>query len=274
MRASVCLVLVAIMLGVAAAAGVDAELHHNKTNIAICALSKSQTSWKHISQIPPVKYLIKSIYNTTRLENSLYNIRVLIGVDVDDMFWIANYENITLQVRRDYGIDMVVKFYRHVPGYLPFNLLMQDAWNTQAEYLVRMNDDSEFKSEGWITLAINVLRTYEPPNVGVVGPTCSQGKTTILTHDMVHRTHLRIFQTYYPPIFHNWYIDDWISSVYGPSRTKKVDAWVVEHHVHLGTRYNAMQKDEIHLTKEILKGGKTIQRYLANRHVLDRLIRQ
>ena len=77
MRASVCLVLVAIMLGVAAAAGVDAELHHNKTKIAICALSKSQTSWKYISQIPPVKYLIKSIYNTTRLENSLYDIRVL-----------------------------------------------------------------------------------------------------------------------------------------------------------------------------------------------------
>ena len=46
-----------------------------------------------------------------------------------------------------------------------------------------------------------------------MGPSCSDGNMKILTHDFVHRTHLEIFEHYYPPVFSDWWMDDWISKV-------------------------------------------------------------
>ena len=62
--------------------------------------------------------------------------------------------------------------------------------------------------------AVRALGGFSPPNVGVVGPYCAEGNTLILTHDFVHRTHLQIFAPhYYPPVFSDWWMDDWISKV-------------------------------------------------------------
>lgn len=47
-------------------------------------------------------------------------------------------------------------------------------------------------------------------------------KHSILTHDMVHRTHLEIFPTYYPAGLSNWYMDDWITIVYQPGLSHMV----------------------------------------------------
>ena len=60
---------------------------------------------------------------------------------------------------------------------------------------------------------VRVLGSFSPPNVGVVGPLCAEGNTLIMTHDFVHRTHLEIFEHYYPPVFSDWWMDDWISKV-------------------------------------------------------------
>ena len=59
-------------------------------------------------------------------------------------------------------------------------------------------------------------------SVGVVGPLCRQGNQQILTHDFVHRTHMEIFDmNYYPPELVDWWMDDWISFVYGSQRSMK-----------------------------------------------------
>ena len=64
--------------------------------------------------------------------------------------------------------------------------------------------------------AVDALTGFDPPNLGVAGPICPEGNTLIMTHDFVHRTHLAIFAPfYYPPIFSDWWMDDWISHVYG-----------------------------------------------------------
>ena len=109
--------------------------------------------------------------------------------------------------------------------------------------MVRVNDNTQYKTWGWIELGIDTLMAFNPPYVSVVGPTCHQGNFKIMNHDMVHHTHLQIFDTYYPPAFHNWYIDDWISSVYGLARTAKLLGWVVHHHVEFGTRYQPVPED-------------------------------
>lgn len=73
---------------------------------------------------------------------------------------------------------------------------------------------------------VDTLSAMNPPQVGVTGPTCNEGATWILTHDMVHRTHLDIFDFYYPPLFTDWWLDDWISAVYTKERTKKLEVRV------------------------------------------------
>ena len=235
-----------------------------KTSIAICALSKSKPSWKYVHDSCVYKLFLKGIYQTTSMQTE-YNIGVHIGVDTDDAFWSKkdNYEALILASARDFNLKLTVHHYvKKQPNHLPMYELMRDAARTGAEYLVRLNDDTEIKSMSWLPLAVHRLSTYDPPFVGVVGPVCREGKTSILTHDMVHRTHLEIFDTYYPPNFHNWYVDDWISAVYGPERTTKIPDWVVPHHVS-DPRYSPIMVSKKVLDEQIEEGKKRIQAYIS-----------
>ena len=243
-----------------------------KTSIAICALSKSKPSWKYVHDSCVYKLFLKGIYQTTSMQTE-YNIGVHIGVDTDDAFWSKkdNYEALILASARDFNLKLNVHHYvKKQPNHLPMNELMRDAARTGAEYLVRLNDDTEIKSMSWLPLSVRRLSTYDPPFVGVVGPVCREGKTSILTHDMVHRTHLEIFDTYYPPNFHNWYVDDWISAVYGPERTTKIPDWVVHHYVS-PPRYNPIMVSNETLQASIRDGRERIQAYLSRRNVSRKL---
>ena len=143
-----------------------------------------------------------------------------------------------------------------------FNYMMAAAAADGADYLYRVNDDTEFVGAGWASQAVAALRSYSPPNVGVVGPVCHEGNTRILTHDLVHRTHLQIFEHYYPPIFSDWWMDDWITHVYGPARTTK-GPFVVKHlwTVH-GTRYQVDHSHERRLATELDAGRRRITHWL------------
>ena len=93
-------------------------------------------------------------------------------------------------------------------------MLQAAAYEDGADYMYRVNDDTKFVGP-WADTAVHALGAFDPANVGVVGPICPEGNTLIMTHDLVHRTHLDIFEHYYPPIFSDWWMDDWISHVYG-----------------------------------------------------------
>ena len=106
--------------------------------------------------------------------------------------------------------------------------------------------------------------------MGVVGPYCREGNPAIMTHDMVHRTHLEIFDLqYYPLVFRNWYVDDWMTLVYsnkilGMSRsTRLVGRWTVSH-IQVKTRYNKYTEGGVFLRNELLKGRHKILYYLGH----------
>jgi hypothetical protein len=82
------------------------------------------------------------------------------------------------------------------------NFLSFAAYADGCEFLYRIKDDAQFRSSFWSTSEfISTLQEFDPPYLGVVGPTCHEGNTDILTHDFVHRTHIYIyiFGTHYPP---------------------------------------------------------------------------
>ena len=72
-----------------------------------------------------------------------------------------------------------------------------------ADYIYRVNDDTEFKRDEWTSKFVQALQKLRSsatsPLLGVVGPSCPQGNRAILTHDFTPKTHLAVFGTYYPP---------------------------------------------------------------------------
>jgi hypothetical protein len=76
-----------------------------------------------------------------------------------------------------------------------------------ADYIYRVNDDTEFRNDGWASKFVTALELLGGPAFGVVGPSCPQGNREILTHDFTHQAHLAIFGTYYPPQLTDWWMD-------------------------------------------------------------------
>jgi hypothetical protein len=76
-----------------------------------------------------------------------------------------------------------------------------------ADYIYRVNDDTEFRNDGWASKFVTALELLGGPAFGVVGPSCQQGNREILTHDFTHQAHLAIFGTYYPPQLTDWWMD-------------------------------------------------------------------
>ena len=109
---------------------------------------------------------------------------------------------------------------------------------------------------------------------GVVGPKCTQGNQKILTHDFVHRIHMEIFEmNYYPPELTDWWMDDWISYVYGYKRTLKAKSHPVIHHTGAhGQRYEVDSSHESLLKQLIITGHTKIRNYMLKHNVSNQNI--
>lgn len=136
-----------------------------------------------------------------------------------------------------------------------FIAIAQAAYRLGADYFYRVNDDSQFLGK-WAALYTRTLQHLTPPHVGVIGPSCFDSNDRILTHDFVHRTHMDIFEgLYYPTEFSDWFMDDWISAVYGPKRTflsKKVG---IDHHNRFRERTYVVNRSNVKLLPPLIQKG-------------------
>jgi len=231
-----------------------------KPMIAICAATHSKSTWRSLDDTALQKLLLPSIERTiSTSDRSKYDFRLYLAADHDDHFWLK-YQN---DLETPDWLSVHIGFYEVPEHKIPFNPMMRTAFDDGAEYMVRINDDSEFVTSDWVSKAVAKLASYDPSNVGMVGPNCREGNRAIMTHDMVHRTHLDIFEHYYPDAFSAWWIDDWISKVYGPQRSTKMMDWTVKHHTHKhGTRYKVQGHEKQLLKGELEKGGEKIEKWL------------
>lgn len=144
-----------------------------------------------------------------------------------------------------------------------FNEMARAAYTDGADYFYRVNDDTELVGD-WAKQFVTTVHKFTPP-VAIVGPTCQQGNQHILTHDFVHRSHMEIFEmNYYPPDLKDWWMDDWISLVYGRKRTFKARQAEVIHHVkHHGMRYEVDRANEHRVTSLVALGRKQIHKWMV-----------
>jgi hypothetical protein len=100
------------------------------------------------------------------------------------------------RLRRRAGVTVKMALLRFLNGLRKpgpaFNYVAAAALRDGADFFYRVNDDSVLVTP-WARAFVGVLRALRPPLVGVVGPTCLEGKRSILTHDFTHRTHAAIF---------------------------------------------------------------------------------
>lgn len=146
------------------------------------------------------------------------------------------------------------------------NDAMMEAYKQNMDYLYMVNDDTILRTSNWTNIFISVLKQMHPPDVGVVGPSHIGGKTNILTYNFVHKTHVDIFSTFYPPIFETWYADDWISLIYLPNNVLKVPKVRVHHTMSLGMRYKEDRDREKFLPFEVQKARNKLKIYLQTQH--------
>jgi len=228
-----------------------------KRIIAICTCARSLPSWKLQTDAAFFTKLLPSISRTiTQTEKERWDIRLFVGIDSDDALFLKWLSNATTWP------PITLTSTPRQRNRIPFNANALTAMNHNAEYFVRVNDDTEFLTGGWLTMGVKALRDMN--NVGVVGPVCNEGNTDILTHDMTHRTHMYIFNNnYYTLEFSAWWIDDWITMVYSPERMRVIRNWTVKHHVDLhGTRYQVKFHENKLLESAIRRGKVKIKNYM------------
>ena len=202
---------------------VDTEpnLKTSMTTVAIgCAITSNKLEkkmdFKHSTKdaikktFPIFKSMAPSFCKTA---TAGYSYHFFIAYDSQDVFFSeAKNKDLFLETLQDFidvicvprhivvSIHTVICSHTHKPAWAQ-NDAMLEAYLYNMDYYYRINDDSVLSTPGWTEVFIKILKGYNPPNVGVVGPMHQGGNTGILTYDFVHRSHLDMFGFYYPRAF-------------------------------------------------------------------------
>jgi hypothetical protein len=232
------------------------RIKRNKLKIGILIPSTTRKlKIPNFKMLSLTKICMPSIFITIE---RMYDYHIYIGIDKGD-YLESVLEKLEMSDRVKAVFSTGTTFTRSV------NAMARKAYQDGMDYLVRVNDDSSFETKNWTSRGISVLRHYSPSNIGVVGPTCHQGNRAILTHDMVHRTHLDIFDFYYPPYFDNWWSDNWITRVYSSDRSTKLASWIIKHHTgYHGKRYNVDTKKQARLEKLLSYDKQRLDEYISS----------
>jgi len=192
----------------------------------ICVLvpvtSRKNEGWRRFEDSPLHNALFTSLKDTCEPELFLYSI--YIGYDVDDAFYNNYTTQRSMQQWTEANLPFMMLVLRmfvnplHKPGPV-MNFLSRAAYNDSCDFMYQVKDTTECLTP-WSSAFVSALHTMSLR--GVVGPSCLYGNTAILTHDFVHRGHLDIFLTHYPPELTDWWSDDWITAVYGAQHTRKL----------------------------------------------------
>eukprot|EP01080_Neovahlkampfia_damariscottae_P007801 gene7801-12275_t len=224
----------------------------------------------------PFNLMIPSLLKTIKKDEKRYLYNLYLGFDVEDPYYdnLENQKEIIEKVKimtKDYPITFTFVKCKPTFGWTSFlwNAVFQHAIQDSNDYFYQINDDVKFITPGWTEDFINKLKSNpKKSNLGVVGPTDIKMKR-IFTQSFVHKTHHDIFGYFYPPVFRNWYSDDWITTVYDPFQSSFRTNKAIQNTNIAGTRYvSCADTGREHLHEQLESGGKKlIEAYLKDHPV-------
>ena len=231
---------------------INRNLATNGESVALLVPSKNDGS--RVEDCALVKYLLPSLRNDEEMGE--FDVTLYVGYDSGDGI-------LSIPKNRDYIKSMlknITVIFIELPhsGWLTFiwNCLFAKAYADGNEYFVQLNDDVEFKSEGWLSSSIRMLPKSTP---GVIGMNDNTWQCKLYTQTLVNRIHYEIFHgQYFPLVLRNWYSDNWISSVYGEEGGKCNKAALISNG-HVNTRYSKC--DGRYFQEAVLEGKNKIKRY-------------
>lgn len=225
-----------------------------------------------VEKNPAVSVLIPTFLATIKRDDKVHFYNLYLGFDYMDPFF-DNEDNQkrmmahVLKMTAGYPVSFQFVKCRQTFGWTTFlwNVIFQHAINDGNDFFYQVNDDLQFINPGWTEEFIDALKKNPvKPYLGVVGPH-DEGNASILTQSFVHRTHYDIFGYYYPPIFRNWYSDDWVTHVYDHAKSTFRTKKKVKNSQVAGTRYIECYTGNIHLGEQLQVGNNLIQSYLREK---------
>ena len=226
-------------------------------------ITSRKSKWNTLKDIqtsfPFFRTLLPSFCETV---SDKFSYHFFLAFDIDDPFFTklsllrkfqSNFVEFTrskCSARSAYSLHFVRCAHSRRPAWAQ-NDAMLAAYMADMDYYYRINDDTVLKTEGWTEVFIQTLASFNPPNVGVVGPTHKGGNTAILTYDFVHSTHVEIHGLYYPHRFTDWHADRWITDTYRPGRCVKVKHIKLRHTLEKGQRYRVNRLPKLTVAAEV-----------------------
>ena len=139
-----------------------------------------------------------------------------IGIDNDDPIYDKEQQQLLINFNIIFKNVSVKFIYLNCSkGHLTkmWNILFRQAYEEDCDYFYQCGDDINFKTKGWVNDCI--LTLCKNNDVGITGPI--NNNNMIITQAFVSRTHMKIFNYFFPEEIINWGCDDWYNWVYKPN---------------------------------------------------------
>lgn len=253
--------------------GQNKKKSDGKVHIAIGFPSTSKGNANpNENNIAPITVLIPSFLATIKKDDAKYFYNLYLAFDNMDPY----YDNLKHREALQKKIDSMISGYpvkfefvrcRQTYGWTTFlwNVAFQHAIHDGNDYFYQVNDDLRFIDHGWSDTFTQLLENNPAKKyVGVVGP-LDTNNGGIFTQAFVHRTHYDIFGYFYPPIFRNWYSDDWITRVYTPAKSTFKTQTKVHNSQVAGTRYQNCDGAGKFLPEALATGARLIENFIKEK---------
>ncbi|KAL7564643.1 hypothetical protein ACA910_009331 [Epithemia clementina (nom. ined.)] len=238
------------------------------------------TKERYIFQTPFVTKFLRSLKDSIAPRSSIgnngrnFHFEIYVGFDEGDRLFdhVENQRQLQALVHNINVTghnNLTVTFVRHrgtkgAPCWIWNNLALM-AYENGCDYFYQLNDDAKFLSNNWAPLLIAPLEQNPiRAGLGVSGPK-DPIHYRLFTQALVSRLHLEIFNSFYPPVFKNWYSDDWLTQVY-----VSLQSQFAVHNVLVKndgvTRYAVEHRHKHILWSEIAEGRSMIQLFLDQRN--------
>ena len=189
----------------------------NKYKIGMLLISTSNgRDWKTMKDTYLLNIFTKSFLKSIDKENEYV---VYIGIDKGDPILDNKEEQKIIErfslVFKNVSFKFITFDETVKKGHVSkmWNVVHQIAYDEDCHYFYQCGDDINFKTHNWVNDSIKTLQEHD--NIGLTGPINNNNR--ILTQSFVSRTHMNIFNYYFPEELINWGIDDWYNYVYQPN---------------------------------------------------------